>query len=139
MPRDDHSLTINELKGWLLKELLRADTSFQLAQLEARQALARDLIPGDERVVVNALEISEISLNMALSRVRPCWLLRLWQGFCRFFCLRQGDFPAPAAEPRFHFVAAGTGDLRIDCRFRRRASGEFAVETSLSEGEAHNA
>lgn len=115
--------THEQLRRWLTLELTRADASFVRSQIAARLALARELVPGGERISVPTLEVDRLELTLGLVAVKPCVFTRLVR------CIAAWWSGRPAAVPmRFRFAAPGEGGMQFTCVIRRDARGRFCSQ-----------
>lgn len=122
----EEPFSLAELQEFLTNEIARADTSFQRTQWLARTALANDLLPGDERLVVHPLETVEMSVRLSLSLVRPSWLAML-QAWLSTVLAKLFWRPLPPADltPRYRVVGQGEGDVSLEIVVKRNQAGTF--------------
>lgn len=115
---EGNGFTIDELKRLLAIEITRVDTSFLRSQIEARAALARDLVPGHERIAAPLLQIDRLDLRFDLVTCRPPWWQRVGLALQRL-----AGGPAAPPPPRFRFAAAGEEGVNVSLALQRDARG----------------
>lgn len=127
----DRGITLAELHDWLQREVVRANASFCQVQQQAAAALAHELVPGDERLAIAALEIAELQLQFSVARVRPCWPIRIWHWLSGW-----GRTKRRPAAPRYRLVAQHAAEVTLNCFLKRAPGGAFAMESMTSTGGA---